>query len=86
VLIPVSIFLILLGGILAFAVRWQPRVLDLDAIGWVLMLVGGLGLILHRYVLRRRREAAEISDAAPAPLYDRPGIMPTNIRDPRADD
>jgi hypothetical protein len=85
-LIPVSVFLILLGGILAFAVRWEPRILDLDAIGWIFLLVGVLGLILNRYVLQRRREAARISGTAPAPLYDHPGAMPTDPRDPRADD
>jgi hypothetical protein len=86
VLIPVSIFLILLGGTLAFAVRWQPPLFDLPVIGWTFMVVGLAGLILHGYVTRRRREAAQISDTAPAPLYDHPGVMPTDMRDPRADD
>jgi hypothetical protein len=85
-LLPVSILLIVLGGIVAFAVRWESSVLNRGAIGWVLMVVGALGLILNRYVLRRRREAAGISGAAPTPFHEHPGAMPTDPRDPRADD
>jgi hypothetical protein len=85
-LFPVSIFLILLGGISTFALRWDPYAVDFDAVGVVLMLAGALGLTLHRYVLQRRREAARMSGHAPVRLYDHPGAMPRDPRDPRADD
>jgi hypothetical protein len=85
-LFPVSIFLILLGGTCTFALRWDPHAVDFDAVGVILMLSGVLGLILHRYVLQRRREAARISGHAPVRRYDHPGAMPTDPRDPRADD
>jgi hypothetical protein len=83
---PVSIFLILLGGIFTFGLRWEPDLLDFDAIGIILMLVGALGLLLWRSVLQRRREAARISGQAMLPRYDHPGAMPRDPRDPRADD
>ena len=41
----VSIFLIAVGAILAFAVDTTARGVDLDAIGVILMVVGTLGLL-----------------------------------------
>jgi hypothetical protein len=85
-LVPVSIFLIILGGIFAFGLRSEPDLLDFDAIGWTFILVGLLGIVLHGYVLQRRREAARLSRGMPARLYENPSGMPTDPRDPRADD
>ena len=42
----VSLFLIALGAILAFAVEAEVSGLDVDAIGWILMAVGLVGLLL----------------------------------------
>jgi len=44
--IGVSIFLIAVGAILAFAVTTEVSGLDIGTVGWILMLVGGLGLLL----------------------------------------
>jgi hypothetical protein len=44
--IGISLFLIAAGAILAFAVDASVSGLDLDAVGWILMGVGALGLIL----------------------------------------
>ncbi len=41
----VSIFLIALGAILAFAVEWTVSGLDIDTVGVILMIVGIIGLI-----------------------------------------
>ena len=41
-----SIFLIAVGAILKFAVNWQVDEVDLQAVGVILMVIGGLGLIL----------------------------------------
>lgn len=41
-----SIFLIAAGAILKFAVTWQVNNVDLQAVGVILMVVGGLGLVL----------------------------------------
>jgi hypothetical protein len=42
----VSIFLIAVGAILAFAVSAEVSGLDLNTIGWILMVVGLVGGIL----------------------------------------
>jgi Domain of unknown function (DUF6458) len=42
----VSVFLIAVGAILAFAVTRTVNGIDLIAVGWILMAVGGLGLVL----------------------------------------
>jgi hypothetical protein len=41
-----SIFLIAIGAILAFAVNVAVSGVDLQAIGWILMIVGLIGLVL----------------------------------------
>lgn len=44
--IGVSVFLFAIGAILAFAVETQARGINLDAVGVILMIVGGVGLLL----------------------------------------
>lgn len=44
--IGVSIFLIAVGAILAFAVDVATRGIDLNMVGVILMIVGGIGLLL----------------------------------------
>jgi hypothetical protein len=44
--IGVSLFLIAVGAILAFAVSAAVDGLDLEVVGWILMGVGALGLLL----------------------------------------
>lgn len=44
--IGVSIFLIAVGAILAFAVNVTTRGIDLDTVGVILMIVGVIGLLL----------------------------------------
>ncbi len=41
-----SIFLIALGAILAFAVTYELAGIDIQVIGWILLVVGVLGLVL----------------------------------------
>jgi hypothetical protein len=41
----VSLFLIAIGAVLAFAVDATVKGLDLVAVGWILMIVGAIGLI-----------------------------------------
>lgn len=50
-----SIFLIALGAILAFAVNVDLGGIDINVIGWILMLVGALGLIMTALIWGRRR-------------------------------
>ncbi len=52
--IPVSLILIAVGAILAFAVHQDPNPsVDIDAVGWVLMLVGIIGLLLSLFLWDR---------------------------------
>lgn len=45
--LPISLILIAVGAILAFAVHQDPSpTVDIDVVGWVLMLVGLAGLLL----------------------------------------
>lgn len=41
-----SIVLIAAGAILKFAVTWQVNNVDLQAVGVILMVVGGIGLVV----------------------------------------
>jgi len=52
-----SIFLIVVGAILTFALNVSIGALDLNVVGWILM-VGGLGgLIFTAFILAPRRRA-----------------------------
>ena len=44
-----GIFLIVVGAILTFAVDGTVAGLDLDVVGWILMLAGAAGLVLFFY-------------------------------------
>ncbi len=52
-----SVFLLAIGGILALAVRDTTLggVLDLHVVGWILVLVGLIGLITTLVIFGRRR-------------------------------
>jgi hypothetical protein len=42
-----SIFLVTVGAILAFAIRVSNSAwIDLNAVGWILMIVGSIGIVL----------------------------------------
>jgi hypothetical protein len=53
--IGVGVFLIVVGAILTFAVHATVAGLDLQVVGWILMLAGVAGLILFVYYWNRRR-------------------------------
>lgn len=53
--IGVGIFLIAVGAILTFAVDATLAGLDLNVVGWILMLAGTAGLIIFFYFWHRRR-------------------------------
>ena len=53
--IGVGILLIVVGAILTFAVHATVAGLDLQVVGWILMLAGVAGLILFVYFWNRRR-------------------------------
>jgi hypothetical protein len=61
-----SIFLIAVGAILAFAVNADIGGVDINVIGWILLLAGVLGLIVTALIWGRRRTVV-----APAPVEQR---------------
>ena len=56
--IGISILLVAIGAVLAFAVTAQVAGVDLDAVGWVLMIVGAIGLIWSLLAAARIRAVA----------------------------
>ena len=50
-----SLFLIAVGAVLAFAVTADVAGIELQTVGWILMLVGILGLILGWVMMGRAR-------------------------------
>ena len=51
---PISLILIAVGAILAFAVNKKPGAsVDIDVVGWVLMIVGLVGLLLSLLLWER---------------------------------
>ena len=52
--IGVSVFLLALGAILAFAVNASLSGLDIHVIGWILMAAGAIGLVMTALVFGRR--------------------------------
>ena len=44
--IGISIFLVALGAILAFAVSAEVAGVDIQTVGWILLVVGIIGLVL----------------------------------------
>jgi hypothetical protein len=79
-----AIFLIAIGAILAFAVHLDTGWLDLNVVGWVLMLAGlaVLGFTVYFWQDRRRRrrpsiveETRLVHDPGPVPP-DPPDVAP----------
>ena len=61
-----GIFLIALGAILAFAVDVSVSGIDLQAVGYILLAVGVLGIILEfAFFAPRRRTSTTVGSAQP---------------------
>ena len=52
--IGVSVFLLALGAILAFAIDYEVSGVDINVIGIILMVCGAIGLLLTMLVFGRR--------------------------------
>ena len=70
-----SLFLIAAGAILRYAITWNPRDVNIDTVGLILMIVGIVGLLLSlvwMFVLTdRRRQAPVPPSSAPPPPHPR---------------
>lgn len=85
-----SLLLIAVGAILTFAVTKQVNGIDLQAVGVILMLIGGVGLLISLILASTRRRTDVIQRSAPIG-YDgagRPvaGGTRTTYVEPRNDD
>ncbi|PZT72776.1 MULTISPECIES: DUF6458 family protein [unclassified Streptomyces] len=49
------IILIGAGAILAFATDWHMDSVSVDLVGWIMMIVGIIGVCVYASVIRRRR-------------------------------
>lgn len=83
--IGIGIFLLVLGAILTFAVDWSIGGLDLQAVGWILMVAGAGGLILFFYLWNRRRVPQAVAVLRQRPVaavprtYDDPTPPPPTV-------
>ena len=68
--IGVSIFLIAVGAILAFAVNYDISGLDIAVVGYILMIVGVIGLIMTAFIWGPRRTAARGDVVEERRVYD----------------
>jgi uncharacterized protein DUF6458 len=53
--IGVSVFLIAVGAILTFALNLTVGFVNIDVVGWILMIAGVIGLITSMVIWGRRR-------------------------------
>ncbi|WP_031084228.1 DUF6458 family protein [Streptomyces sp. NRRL WC-3549] len=49
------IVLIGAGAILAFATDWEIDTVNVDLVGWIMMIVGVIGVFVYASIMRRRR-------------------------------
>ena len=49
------VLLIGAGAVLAFATDWEMDTVNVDLVGWIMMIVGLVGVFVHMSVARRRR-------------------------------
>ena len=62
-----AIVLLALGAILTFALRVDVSGIDLQIVGWILMIVGALGIVLELAVWGpRQRRTVTHTEAPPA--------------------
>ena len=59
----ISLFLIAVGAILYFAVNASVSGLEIDTIGIILMIVGGIGFLWSLFVLYGARSRTEVAPA-----------------------
>ena len=65
----VSLALIGVGAVLAFAVKWEVPGIDLRMIGWIFLAMGAVSMTLTALFTRRRGLGDGVETAGP----DRPG-------------
>ena len=64
--IGVSVFLLAVGAVLAFAVHATVAGLDIHVVGWILMAAGALGLIITATIFAPRRSRSVVESTTGA--------------------
>ena len=77
-----GIVLFVIGAILTFATDIQLDWINLDVVGYILMLAGIVGIILGLVVLLRRRESVSTTRSAVDPVSGERVTRSTSERDP----
>jgi hypothetical protein len=81
-----SIFLLALGAILAFAVNAHVSGIDINVVGYVLMLAGLIGLIITLWYWNSRRRSTVVSQSQSRPVVRGDGGYVNEYRETRRDD
>ena len=84
----VSVFLILVGAILRFAVSWTPTNVDLQVIGVILMIGGGAGLVASIVLMVMRNRNKRSAEVFEQRRYIEPPVLSAGagaarVRNPR---
>ncbi|WP_210505718.1 DUF6458 family protein [Naasia sp. SYSU D00057] len=77
-----GIVLFVIGAILTFATDIQLDWINLDVVGYILMIAGIVGIILGLVVLLRRRESVSTTRSAVDPVSGERITRSTSDRDP----
>ena len=77
-----SIFLLVVGAILAFAVNANISGIDINVIGWILMAAGLIGLVITLWFWNSRRRTV-VTRQTQAPIA---GGYSSEYRETRRDD
>ena len=77
-----SLAFICIGAILAFAVTSNPPVLNIHTVGWVLMLVGVIGLLLPRTMAGRLGRGPLVRRTYPDGRVEHVTVPPYVTRNP----
>ena len=70
-----SILLIAVGAIFTFALNVSIGWLDLDVVGWIMMLAGAIGLFMTTVIWGPRRRTVVTRDHTPV-VDERPVVTP----------
>ncbi|WP_328794169.1 DUF6458 family protein [Herbidospora solisilvae] len=55
-----SLAFVVVGAVLAFAVKWEAPGFDLQAIGWIMMCVGVVSGVVTTLLARRRHSSDQV--------------------------
>lgn len=71
-----SIFLIAVGAILKFAVTYTVAGIDIQVVGVILMIAGGIGLLLGLFLMAQAKRTPVNQQVVQPPVYNDPNNPP----------